>query len=103
MARGKYRILRDRAQCNLAPLEASSPMTASHGYPNTPEKQDSNLKSGIMKRIGAFKEDIRNPLKEIQENTGKQVEILKKETNKYIKEIQENAIKQMKEFNKIVQ
>jgi hypothetical protein len=35
-----------------------------------------------MKMVEAFKEDINNPLKEIQENTGKQVEALKrKQTN----------------------
>ena len=35
-----------------------------------------------MKMIEAFKEDINNSLKEIQENTGKQVEALKEERNK---------------------
>ena len=34
-----------------------------------------------MKMIEAFKEDINNSLKEIQENTGKEVEVLKRETN----------------------
>jgi hypothetical protein len=40
-----------------------------------------------MKIIEAFKEDINNSLKEIQENTGKQLEALKEETNKSLKEI----------------
>ena len=31
--------------------------------------------------IYAFKKNINNSLKEIQENTGKQVEVLKEETN----------------------
>lgn len=34
-----------------------------------------------MQIIEAFKEDINNSLKEIQENTGKQIEALKEETN----------------------
>jgi hypothetical protein len=42
--------------------------------------------------IEAFK-DTNKPLKEIKENTGKQVKALKGETNKYLKEIQENTIK----------
>jgi hypothetical protein len=67
----------------------------------TPEKQDNDLKSNLMKMIEAFKEDIKNFPKEIQENTGKQVEALKEERNKPFKEIQENTIKQVKEFNKI--
>ena len=40
-----------------------------------------------MKIIENFKEDINNSLKEIQENTGKQLEALKEETNKSLKEI----------------
>ena len=34
-----------------------------------------------MKIIEFFKEDINNSLKEIQDNTGKQVEAVKEETN----------------------
>ena len=49
-----------------------------------------------------FKE-VNNSLKEIQENTGKQVEIFKEETQKSLKELQENTIEQMKEMNKIIQ
>ena len=51
-----------------------------------------------MKMIEAFKEDIKNSLKEIQENIGKQIKVLK-ETNKFLKEIQENIIKKVKELN----
>jgi hypothetical protein len=39
----------------------------SPGYPNTPEKQDSDLKSHLMMMIDDFKKDINNSLKEIQE------------------------------------
>jgi uncharacterized protein YaaN involved in tellurite resistance len=53
--------------------------------------------------IEAFKEDIKNSLEEIQENTDKHVEALKEKTNKSLKEIQENTIKQVKELNKTVQ
>jgi hypothetical protein len=41
-----------------------------------------DLKSHLMKMIEAFKENIDNSLKEIQENTGKQVDAFKEETNK---------------------
>jgi hypothetical protein len=37
--------------------------------------------------IGDFKKDINNSLKEIQENTGKQLEALKGETQKSFKEL----------------
>jgi hypothetical protein len=57
-----------------------------------------------MKIIESFKEDIKKKLTE--RNTGrhrKQAEALKEETNKTLKEIQENTIKQVKELNKAVQ
>jgi hypothetical protein len=60
--------------------EPSSPTTASPGYANTPEHQESVLKPYLMKIIKSFKEDINNSLKEIQENTGKQVKELSKVT-----------------------
>ena len=47
--------------------------------------------------IEDFKKDITNSLKEIQENTGKQVEALKEETQKFLKELQKNTTKQVKE------
>ena len=40
-----------------------------------------------------FKKDINNFLKEIQENTAKQVQCLKEKTQKSLKELQENTTK----------
>ena len=42
-----------------------------------------------------LKKDITTSLKEIQENTTKQVEALKEETQKSLKEFQENTTKQV--------
>jgi len=50
-----------------------------------------------------FKKDINNSLKEIQDNTGKQVEALKEETQKSLKELQKSTTKQVKELNKTIQ
>jgi len=50
----------------LAPSEPSSLTTASPGYPNTPEKQDVDLKAYLMKITEVIKEDVNNSLKEIQ-------------------------------------
>ena len=46
--------------------------------------------------IEDIKKDINNSLKEIQENTGKQVEALKEETQKSPKESQKNTTEQLK-------
>ena len=53
--------------------------------------------------IESFKKDINNSLKEIQDNTGKQVEALKEETQKSLKELQENTTKQVKELSNTIQ
>ena len=62
----------------MASSEPITPTTASSGHPNTLEKQDLDLKSYLMMLIEDFKKDKNNSFKEIQENTGKQVEALKR-------------------------
>jgi hypothetical protein len=72
--KAKHKNLTNRNQHYLVPSEPSSLTTASPGYPNTPEKQDVDLKSYLMMLIEDLKKDINSSLKEIKENTGKQVE-----------------------------
>jgi wobble nucleotide-excising tRNase len=95
MAKGKCKNFTNRNQDHSPPSEPSTPTSASPGYPNTPEKQDSDLKSYLMMLIEDFKKGINNSLKEIQENTAKEVEVLK--------ELQENTTKQVMELNKTIQ
>jgi len=63
MARGKHKNLSNRNQDYLASSEPSSPNTANVGYPNTPEKQDLDLKSHLIMMIEDFKKDINHSLK----------------------------------------
>ena len=77
MVKGKHKNLTNRNQDLSPSSEPSTPTSASPGYPNTPEKQDSDLKSLLMILVEDFKKDINNSLKEIQENMAKQVEGLK--------------------------
>jgi hypothetical protein len=56
-----------------------------------------------MMMMEDFKKEINNSLKEIQKNTGKQLEAIKEETQISLKELQENTTKQMKELNKPIQ
>jgi hypothetical protein len=79
MAKGKHKNLTNRNQDHSASSEPRTPTTASPGYPNTLEKQDSDLKSYLMMLVEDFKKVINNLLKEIQENTAKQVEVFKEE------------------------
>jgi hypothetical protein len=82
MAKGKHKNLTNRNQDHSPSPEPSTPNSASPGYPNTPEKQDSDSKSYLMVLVEDLKKGINNSLKEIQENTAKQVEALKEETQK---------------------
>jgi hypothetical protein len=65
MVKGKCKNISNRNQNYLASSEPSSPTTASPGYPITPEKQDSDLKSHLMLIIEDFMKDINTSLKEI--------------------------------------
>jgi hypothetical protein len=85
MVKGKDKNLTNRIQNHLASSEPSMPTTVRPGYPNTSEKQDSDLKSYLKMLVEVFKKGINNLLKEIQENTPKQVEALKEEAQKSLK------------------
>jgi hypothetical protein len=92
-----------RNQDYLALSEPSTPTTTNETWiPHKAEKKNLDLKSYLMMLIEDFKKDINNFLKEIQENTQKQVEALKEETQKSLKELQENITKQVKELNKTI-
>jgi hypothetical protein len=51
-----------------------------------------------MMVVEDFKKGINNSLKEIQENTAKQVEALKEKTQKSLKELQENTAKDIEDL-----
>jgi hypothetical protein len=55
MARGKVKDISNRKQGYLASLELSSPTTMSPSYCNTPEKQDTDLKSHLIMMIEDFR------------------------------------------------
>jgi hypothetical protein len=95
MVKGKHKFLTNRNQDDSTSSEPSIPTTASPGYPNTPGKQDSDLKSYFMMLVECFKKGINNSLKEIQENTAKRVEVLEEEAQKSLKELQENTAEQV--------
>jgi esterase/lipase len=77
MVRGKHKTISNRSQYMWASSEPSSHTTAIPEHNNTPENQEADLKSYLMKIIESYKEDINNSLKEIQGNAGKQVKELK--------------------------
>jgi hypothetical protein len=55
MVKGKLKNIINRNQDQSPSSEPSTPTSASPGYPNTPEKQDSNLKSYLMMLVEDFK------------------------------------------------
>ena len=63
MAGGKHKNISNRSQGYLASSEPNSPTIASPGYPNTLEKQDSDIKSLLMMMIEDIKKGINYSLK----------------------------------------
>ena len=87
MAEGIHKI-NNWNQGYLASSEPNSPNVASTGYTITLAKQDLDLNTFLVTMIEDIKTDINNSLKQIQENTSKQVETLKEETQKSLKKLQ---------------
>jgi hypothetical protein len=72
MVKGKRKNLTNRNQDHSQSSEPSTPTLPSPGHHNTPEKLDPDLKAYLMMMVEDIK-DFNNSLKEIQENTAKQV------------------------------
>jgi len=98
MPRGKHKNPNNKNQDYRASLEPNSPTKANTEYSNTPEEQDFDFKSHLIMMMEDFKKDIKNSLREMQENINKQVEAYREESQKSLKEFQENTIKQVKEL-----
>jgi hypothetical protein len=86
MAKGKCKNLTNRNQDHSPSPECSIPTPPSPEHPNTPEKIDLDLKTYLMMMEEDIKKDFNNSLKEIEENTPKQVEDIKEEAQKSLKD-----------------
>ena len=73
MAKGKHKNLINKNQDHSPSSEPSTPTSARLGYPNKPKKLDPDLKAYHMRMVEDIKKDINNSLKEIQENTAKEL------------------------------
>jgi hypothetical protein len=73
MAKGKHKNLTNRNQDHSPSSEHSTPPWHSPGHPNTPKKLDPDLKAYLMMMVEDIKKDFNNSLKEIQENTTKEL------------------------------
>jgi hypothetical protein len=77
MAKGKHKNLTNGNQDHSPSSERSFPTSPRPGHPNTPEKIVPDLKAHLMMMVEDIKKDFNNSLKEIKQNTAKQVEDLK--------------------------
>jgi hypothetical protein len=78
MVKGKHKNLTNRNQDHSPSSEPRTPTSPSPGHSNTPEKLDPDLKAYLMMMVYGIKKNFNNSLKEIQENTAKEVQTLKK-------------------------
>jgi len=69
MARGKRRNPSNRNQDYISSSEPNSTTKANTEYPNTPEKQDLDLKSQMITMVEYFKKDI-SPLEKCRKTQG---------------------------------
>ena len=108
MAKGEPKNLTNRNQDHSPSSETSTPISHSPGHPNTPEKLDLDLKAYLMMMVEDIKKEFNNSLKEIQENTAKELQVLKEKQENTTKEVevliekQENTSKQVMEMNKTI-
>ena len=77
MAKGKHKNLTNRNQDHSPSSERSTPTPPSPGHPNTTKKLDLYLKAYLMMMVEDIKKNFNNSLKEIQENTAKELQVLK--------------------------
>jgi gas vesicle protein len=94
MVKGRGKNLTNINQDHSPSSEPSTHTSASLGHPNTPKKLEPDLKAYLMMMVEDIKKDFNNSLKEIQENTTKELQVLK--------EKQENTCKQVMEMNKTI-
>jgi hypothetical protein len=86
MAKGKRKNPTNRNQNHSPSSEHSTPTPPSPGHPNTSEKLEPDLKLAyLVMMVEDIKKGFNNSLKEIQENTAKQVANLKKEAKNPLK------------------
>ena len=93
MVKGKHKNLTNRNQDHTPSSEPSTLISPSPGHPNTPEKLDLDLKAYLMMMVEDIKKDFNNSLKEIQENTAKELQVFKEKqenTTKQIEVLKEN-------------
>jgi hypothetical protein len=77
MAKGKDKNLTNRNQDHSPSSEPSTPTSASPWHPNTTEKLYPDLKAYLIIMVEDIKKDFYNSLKEIQENTAKELQVIK--------------------------
>jgi hypothetical protein len=94
MAKGRRKNITNKNQDHSPSSEPSTPTSASPGHHNTPENLDLDLKAYLMMMVKDIKKDFNNSLKEIQDNSAKELQVLI--------EKQENTSKQMMEMKKTI-
>jgi hypothetical protein len=87
MVKGKHKNLTIRNQDHSPSSEPNTSTSPSPAHATTPEKLDPDLKAYLMMMVEDNEKDFNNSLKEIQENTAKQVEDIKEEAQKSFKEL----------------
>ena len=76
MVKGRCKNLTNKNQDHSPSLEPSTPTSGNPGHPNTPENLDPDLKAYLTMMVEDIKKVFNNSLKEIPENTAKELQVL---------------------------
>jgi hypothetical protein len=77
MVKGKVRILLTETKTTHHHQNPAFPPQPDLGTPTHPKNLDPDLKEYLMMMVEDIKRDFKNSLKEIQENTAKELQVLK--------------------------
>jgi hypothetical protein len=101
--KGRRKNLTNKNKDHSPSSEPRTPTSANPGHPNTPENLHLDLKAYLMMIVEDITKVFNNSLKEILENTAKQIEDLKEKAKKSLKVLQGNMTKEVMELNKTIQ
>jgi hypothetical protein len=88
MTKGKCKNINNRNQDHSPSSKPCTPMSASPGYPNTTKSLDLDLKVYLMMMVEDIKKDFNKSLKEIHENTAKELQVIKEKQEYTIKQVE---------------
>ncbi|CAH7019633.1 AABR07072562.1 [Phodopus roborovskii] len=95
MRRQQYKKTSNNRKTSMTPPESRDSTPTRSEHPKADEAEENDLKNIFIKMIEALKDDLRKPLKEMEEKTNKKLEEMKRSLKE--RKAKKKTIKQVKE------